>query len=141
VPAPTTALLQGLVQRIAERVGSKLARRGLIERDMDNAWLTADGEGGPLDDLIGHSITYRIAAGPRAGQKLFTLQTLSASAMPEAERQGDHRGAAQAGGLSLHAGIDIQPHQRASRASRRSSSIHRLRRRAPTASTAEPDSR
>ena len=82
VPAPTTALLQGLVQRIAERVGSKLAGRGLIERDMDNAWLTADGEGGPLDDLIGHSITYRIAAGPRAGQKLFTLQTLSASAMP-----------------------------------------------------------
>jgi hypothetical protein len=32
-----------LVQRIAERVGSKLARRGQIERDMDNAWLTADG--------------------------------------------------------------------------------------------------
>ena len=49
----------------------------------------------------------------RQRRKLFTLQTLSASAMPEAERQGDHRGAAQAGGFSLHAGIDIQPHQRA----------------------------
>ena len=24
--------------------------------------------GGALDDLIGHSITYRIAVGPRAGQ-------------------------------------------------------------------------
>jgi hypothetical protein len=32
--------------------------------------------------------------------------------MPEAEQQGDHRGAAQAGGFSLHAGIDIQPGQR-----------------------------
>ena len=32
--------------------------------------------------------------------------------MPEAEQQGDHRGAAQAGGFSLHAGIDIEPHQR-----------------------------
>jgi hypothetical protein len=29
-----------------------------------------------MDDLIGHSITYRIAVGPRAGQKLFTLQTV-----------------------------------------------------------------
>jgi len=50
--------------------------------------------------------------GPRAGQKLFTLQTLTASAMPEAEQQGDHRGAAQAGGFSLHAGVDIEPGQR-----------------------------
>ncbi len=32
--------------------------------------------------------------------------------MPEAEQQGDSRGAAQAGGFSLHVGIDIQPHQR-----------------------------
>jgi len=112
VPAPSAALLQGLAQLIAERIGNKLAKRGLIERDMDNAWLTTDGEGGPLDDLIGHSITYRIAVGPRAGQKLFTLQALPQGAMPEAEQQGDSRGAAQAGGFSLHAGIDIQPHQR-----------------------------
>jgi Putative transposase len=79
---------------------------------MENAWLTTDGSGGPLDDLIGHSITYRIAVGPRAGQKLFTLQTLPASAVPEAEQQGNHRGTAQAGGFSLHAGIDIEPAQR-----------------------------
>jgi hypothetical protein len=38
--------------------------------------------------IAGHSITYRIAVGPRAGQKLITLQ------------------------FSLHAGIDIQPGQR-----------------------------
>ncbi len=50
--------------------------------------------------------------GSRAGQKLFTLQPLSASAMPEAEQQGDHRGGAQAGGFSLHAGIDIEPGKR-----------------------------
>lgn len=30
---------------------------------------SASGEGGPLDDLLGHSITYRIAVGRRAGQK------------------------------------------------------------------------
>lgn len=79
---------------------------------MENAWLTAEGPAGPLDDLIGHSITYRIAFGPRAGQKLFTLQALPASATPEAEQEGDHRSAVQAGGFSLHAGIDIEPHQR-----------------------------
>ena len=112
VPAPTSVQLQVLVQQIAGRMGRLLERRGLVERDMENAWLATDGPGGPLDDLIGHSITYRIAVGPRAGQKLFTLQTLSASATPEAEQQGDYRGAAQAGGFSLHAGIDIEPHQR-----------------------------
>ena len=112
VPAPTAAQLQELVQQIAERIGKLPEKRGLIERDMENAWLTVDGPGGALDDLIGHSITYRIAVGPRAGQKLFTLQTLPGSATPEAEQQGDHRGAAQARGFSLHAGIDIQPGQR-----------------------------
>ncbi len=112
VPAPTAAQLQELVQQIAERIGKLLEKRGLIERDMENAWFTVDGPGGALDDLIGHSITYRIAVGPRAGQKLFTLQTLSVSALPGAEQQGDHRGAAQAGGFSLHADIDIEPGQR-----------------------------
>ena len=112
VPALTSAQLQALVQQIAERVGRLLEKRGLVERDLENAWLATDGPGGPLDDLIGHSITYRIAVGPRAGQKLLTLQTLPASAAPEAEQQGDHRGAAQAGGFSLHAGVDIEPGQR-----------------------------
>jgi len=110
VPAPTGAELQELVQQIAARIGRVLEQRGLIERDMENAWLATQGEGGPLDDLIGHSITYRIAVGPRAGQKLFTLQTVPAREEPE--QQGEHHGAANAGGFSLHAGLDIQPHQR-----------------------------
>ena len=33
-----------------------------------------------MDDLRGHSVTYRIAMGPRAGRKAFTLQTLPARA-------------------------------------------------------------
>jgi hypothetical protein len=68
--------LQRLVKQIAEGVGQVLERRGLIERALENAWLASDNEAGPLDDLIGHSITYRIAVGPRAGQKLFTLQVV-----------------------------------------------------------------
>jgi hypothetical protein len=66
VPAPTGTELQELVQRIAARIGKVLEQRGFIERDMENAWLAMQGEGGALDDLIGHSITYRIAVGMRA---------------------------------------------------------------------------
>jgi len=100
VPPPDAAHLQALVQRIAVRLGRMLEKRGLIERDAESAWLSGDtGEAGALDDLIGHSITYRIAVGPRAGQKVFTLQTVPAQ--PEGE--GRH-GAAEASGFSLHAG-------------------------------------
>src|SRR5690606_4574021 len=54
--------LQALVERIAERIGRALERRGLIERDCENAYLSLDpASDGPLDDLIVHSITYRIA--------------------------------------------------------------------------------
>ena len=62
---------------IAQRVGRFLERQGLLERDTENSYLTGDAvEGGPLDELLGHSITYRIAVGPQAGRKVFTLQTL-----------------------------------------------------------------
>jgi hypothetical protein len=111
VDGPGVKALQALVERIAARVGRLLEKRGLVERDIENAWLSADASGtGPLDDLLGHSITYRIAVGPRAGQKLFTLQTVPARLHG---LEGDHNGAARAGGFSLHAGLDIQPGQRA----------------------------
>ncbi len=77
---------------------------------MENAWLAGTGEAGPLDDLIGHSIAYRIAVSPRAGQKLFTLQTVPARTP---ESLADFNGAARAGGFSLHAGIGIALQERA----------------------------
>ena len=43
VPAPTGTELQELVQQIAERIGKVLEQRGLIERDMENAWLATQG--------------------------------------------------------------------------------------------------
>ena len=52
-----------------------------------------------MHGLLGHSITYRIATGPREGQKVFTLQTLPAE--PDAPR----REVAESSGFSLHAGI------------------------------------
>src|SRR5690606_39198779 len=61
-----------------------------------------------LDDLIGHSITYRIAVGPRAGQKVFTLQTVAA----QSEEEPPRKRLAEASGFSLHAGIGIEAGQR-----------------------------
>jgi hypothetical protein len=109
VSEPGAKDLQALVEQIATRIGRVLEKRGLVERDIENAWLAADTEAGPLDDPIGHSITYRIAVGPRAGQKLFMLQTV-APRLPGLE--GDPNGVARAGGFSLHAGVPIAPHQR-----------------------------
>jgi hypothetical protein len=53
----------------------------------------------PMESLLGHSITYRIAVGPRAGRKALTLQTLSACEDGLAEAPG------KVAGFSLHAGV------------------------------------
>lgn len=47
------------VEHLAERIGSPVEKQGLIERDTENAGITEDGQGDPLDDPLGHSITYR----------------------------------------------------------------------------------
>jgi len=59
-----------------------------------------------MNDLIGHSITYRVAMGPRAGQKVFTLQTVPAQSEEE-----PRRGVAQYAGFSLHAGTSVEAEQ------------------------------
>ena len=53
----------------------------------------------PLAQLQGHSITYRIAVGPDAGRKVFTVQTL-----PSSDKTSDDR-VGKLGGFSLHAGV------------------------------------
>ena len=108
VPEPGTKELQEILERIAERIGKALERRGLVERDIDKAWLALDPQGGPMDDLLGHAITYRIAVGPRAGQKLFMLRTLPA-------RPPEKDGVARTGGFTLHAGVGVAPGERAKR--------------------------
>jgi hypothetical protein len=65
---------------------------------MENSFLNL-----PLDDehtllhLQGASVSYRIAMGPRQGQKVFTLQTLLAS------NEGEHDQLANTSGFSLQA--------------------------------------
>ena len=65
---------------ISERVGRALERQGLVVRDLEDSFLSVDSvEGSGVDELLGHSITYRIALGPHQGRKAFTLQTVPAA--------------------------------------------------------------
>ena len=78
--APTSDELTQLTHTIARRIARYLERQGLLERDVEGAWLTSSA-GGEEDEaaihhLLGSSITYRIAVGPQQGRKVFTLQTL-----------------------------------------------------------------
>jgi len=73
VKAPTGGELEQLTHTIAHRVGRYLERQGLLERDTGNTYLTPEAmdtsDEGPSNQLLGSSITYRIAVGPQQGRK------------------------------------------------------------------------
>ncbi len=107
IQASSPAELQGLVQRIAERIGRSLERSGLITRDVESAYLAFDpGEEASINTLLGASIIYRIATGPREVQKVSTLQTLPA------EPDGPRREVVESSGFSLHASLAAKASQR-----------------------------
>lgn len=109
VKAPSNQELTQLAHTIAHRVGRFLERQGLLERGAENSDLSADAvDEDPMAQLLGHSITYRIAIGPQAGRKVFTLQTLSACALED--EFGDMVG--KAAGFSLHAGVAARADER-----------------------------
>ena len=90
-----------LAQTIARRVGRYLERQGLLERDAENSHLALGAiPDDPMAQLLGHSITYRIAVGPQTGRKVFALQTLTAC---ETDEFADTVG--KVSGFSLHAGV------------------------------------
>jgi len=108
LPSPTVAALEKLVHVVSQRVGRALERQGILVRDLENSFLAVDTpDGTGFDDLLGHSITYRIALGPHQGRKAFTLQTVPAVAAV------DHNSSvAKAAGFSLHAGVTCEAHER-----------------------------
>jgi hypothetical protein len=109
VKAPTSQELTQLAHTIAHRVGRFLERQGLLGRDAENSYLASDAVGeDPMSQLLGSSITYRIAVGAQAGRKVFTLQTLPACDPQDAF--GDSPG--NVAGFSLHAGVAAKAHER-----------------------------
>ena len=86
VKAPDKNELEALVQRISKRVGRCLERQGLLERDAESAWLdlepaedtdaTPDKAGWALPQILGSSVSYRVAVGHQQGRKAFMIRTI-----------------------------------------------------------------
>jgi len=112
VNAPSSDELLRLTHTIAHRVGRYLERRGLLERDAGNTYLTQASMFASEEDrsnhLSGSSITYRIALGPQQGRKVMTLQTLADCGDDPLTTRVGH-----VAGFSLHAGVAAKANERA----------------------------
>ena len=98
------------LKRISKRVGRCLERQGLLERDAESAWLDLE----PAEDtdampqILGSSVSYRVAVGPQQGRKAFMIRTIRPLDKPD---PGLER-VAKANGFSVHAGVSCEGHQK-----------------------------
>ena len=106
--APDRQELTELVHTISHRVAGFLEREGILERDEENSYLNLEeGDEDPMQQVLGCSVSYRIAIGPQQGRKVFTLQTI-----PSCEDDDRFTQVAKASGFSLHAGVAAQAWER-----------------------------
>ena len=108
VAAPTAEELQALLLKIITRIMRLLTRQGFLIEEQGMTYLAEVDKDPVLTPLQTASCTYRIALGPRAGQKVLSLQSLLSAAKPSAP---DLR--ANAHGFSLHAAVRWDADQRA----------------------------
>ena len=93
VSAPSDEALQALLHKIISRLMKLLTRRGVLVEEAGSSYL-ADGDADSDDartlrPLQAAACTYRIAFGPRAGQKVFTVQgAMPRRETPRARRRG-----------------------------------------------------
>ena len=64
-----------------------------------------------MAQIMGSSISYRVAVGPQQGRKAFMIRTIRPLDRPDS---GLER-VAKANGFSLHAGVSCEGHQRGKR--------------------------
>lgn len=72
--SPTTEQLQALLSQIIQRVMKALTRHGALIEEEGMTYLAEIESDVALAPLQSAACTYRIALGPRAGQKLLTLK-------------------------------------------------------------------
>ena len=90
-----------LVHTISHHVAGFLEREGILERDEENSYLNLEeGDEDPMQQVLGCSVSYRIAIGPQQSRKVFTLQTI-----PAWEDDDRFAQVAKESGFSLHAGV------------------------------------
>ncbi|MCP4472408.1 MAG: hypothetical protein GY815_17320 [Gammaproteobacteria bacterium] len=105
--APDQRELTELVDTISHRVAGFFEREGILERGEENSYLNLEGDEDPMQQVLGCSVSYRIAIGPQQGRKVFTLQTI-----PSWEDDDRFAQVAKESGFSLHAGVATQAWER-----------------------------
>ena len=74
--APSVAELEGLLNRIIQRIVKLLRRTGYLIEEQGMSYLAQAESDRALTPLQAAACTYRIALGPHAGQKVLSLQTV-----------------------------------------------------------------
>ena len=107
VAAPTLEELQALLAKIITRIMRLLTRQGFLIEEQDRTYLAETATGQVLTPLQAASCTYRIALGPRAGQKVLSLQSL-----PSPDKSSTPDLCAKLHGFTLHAAVSWRADQR-----------------------------
>ncbi len=108
VRTPTTEQLHTLLNQIIKRIMKLLTRTGyLIEEEGLTYMAETDESDNAMSPLQSAACTYRIALGPRAGQKVLSLQTV-----PRFEAQDTPQLCVNQQGFSLHAAVRCAMNQR-----------------------------
>jgi hypothetical protein len=106
--APSTDKLEAVLLKIITRTMRLLSRLGALIEAPERTYLAETDSDGALKSLQAASCTYRIALGPRAGQKVLSLQSLPSAAKASAPELR-----VNAHGFSLHAAVRWRADQRA----------------------------
>jgi hypothetical protein len=91
-------------------VGRCLERQGLLEQDAESSWLdlAPAEDADAMPQILGSSVSYRVAVGPQQVRKAFMIRTIRSLDRPD---PGLER-VAKANGFSLHAGVSCEAHQK-----------------------------
>jgi hypothetical protein len=104
---PTGDEIAGLLDQIIARLMKMLTRSGHLVEEQGMTNLADTDADHPLARLQAASCTYRIALGPRAGQKLLSVRTVA-----DRDDKIMHCLCADAHGFSLHAAVRCGADQR-----------------------------
>jgi hypothetical protein len=105
--APTMEALQALLVKIITRILRLLTRQGYLIEEQGMTYLAEPDSDHALTPLQAASCTYRIALGPRAGQKVLSMRSLAGTDQPPISGL-----CANLHGFSLHAAVRLDADQR-----------------------------
>src|SRR5947207_7033102 len=97
---PTLEELQALLAKIITRIMRVLTKHGFLIEEQDRTYLAEADRESALLPLQAASCTYRIALGPRAGQKVLSLHSV-----PSPDKRSTPDLCAKLHGFTLHAAV------------------------------------